>query len=142
MPLAMFYKEARLKWLYKILLKHETHPIRYSIVNPATGAEWFFDQKRHAGPKIRWEREFFWEVWENIRYQLRGEEAILGSQEYITNTTRSNKEKINHLERNAKIIGIITRYAKEWNLHEQYRKAWYMTRASIKQNIWERGRLR
>ena len=59
LDLAIFYKQARLKWLYKILLKHEQHPIRYSIINPITGAEWFFDQKKQTGPKIRWERFFF-----------------------------------------------------------------------------------
>ena len=69
------------------------HPVRYSTINPQTGAEWYFEDKRRSGVKIRWERDIINTIWERVRWQTTGEEAIIGATDYITNTVKKKRKR-------------------------------------------------
>ena len=106
------------------------HPVRYSTIDPNTGAEWNFINKRRSGVKHRWEREVINEEWGEIRWKLKGQEAVIGSTDYVTNTVRLTKKFI--AENNGKIIGVLEKYAKGRALQQQFEKAWYTIREDIK----------
>ena len=48
------------------------HPVKNSTIDPKTGAEWNFENKRRSGVKNRWERDVIGEAWEKIRWGLKG----------------------------------------------------------------------
>ena len=89
-----------------------------------------FVNKRRSGVKHRWEREVINEEWQEVRWKLRGEEAIIGASDYVTNTVRLSKKFI--AKNNGDIIGVLEKYAKSRALLTQFEKAWYTIREDIK----------
>ena len=92
--LGKFYQNAKHKRLARILCMEKTHPVRYSTINPQTGAELYFKGKRQSGFKVRWARDIIKTAWENTRWELKGEDAKTGATEYITNTVGIKEEEV------------------------------------------------
>ena len=109
----------------------KNHPVRYSTINPETGAEWYFKGKKQSGVKIRWEREIIKTEWEKIRGTLRGAEAMTGTKDYITNTVGIKEEKV--VKNNAEIIAILDKQARQEQIKMQYEKAWHSVRKGIRE---------
>ena len=81
---------------YKILLLKKEHPVRYSTINPNTGAEWDFGTKRQGGPKVRWEREAIKEAWGQFKTCQNQNKRPCPNLDYITNTTEAKKRTIDY----------------------------------------------
>ena len=119
------------------------HSVRYSTINPGTGAEWNFEGKRRAGPNNRWERDAIKEAWENYKRYKQDRGEPVRNIDYITNTTVASKAKIDFEANNAKVIGELERAAKRWERAKQYRAAWYTIRKEVrdrygkKSDVWE-----
>ena len=129
--LGKFYQNAKHKRLCRILNMEKHHPVRYSTFNPDTNAEWNFKDKRRSGVKIRWEREIIRDIWEKIRWDLKGEEAVVGATQYITNTVGITEAKV--AKNNAAIIAIIEKQTRQEQTRMQYEKAWHSVRKGIKE---------